>query len=111
MTVYLVCGGRDFSDVSAIRDALNSRSVTAIVHGGAKGADSLAGSWAQDHGIAEIVINPQWRFYGKSAGAIRNGWMLEFVRVDEVLAFKGSTGTANMVRQARVAGIPVTAIR
>lgn len=111
MTVYLVCGGRDFTDLSAIYDALSTRPVTAIVHGGAKGADSIAGAWARSNGIAEIVVNPQWEFYSKVAGSVRNGWMLEFVRVDAVLAFKGGHGTEDMLKQARVAGIPITKIQ
>ena len=111
MTVYLVCGGRDFSDVSRVCDELSARSVTAVVHGGAKGADSIAGDWARENGIAEVVVNPQWAFYNKAAGSVRNGWMLEFVRVDEVLAFKGGNGTADMVKQARIAGVRVTEVK
>jgi ABC-type Fe3+-hydroxamate transport system substrate-binding protein len=44
--------------------------------------------------------------YGPSAGPIRNGRMLEY-KPDLVIAFPGGRGTANMVKQARKAGIAV----
>ncbi len=107
---YLVCGGRDFADRVPLEHELYKRPVGAIVHGGARGADRMAGDWARKNGIPEIRIDANWDFYAKKAGPIRNGWMLEFVRVDVVLAFPGGSGTANMVAKARKAGIPVKEI-
>ncbi len=110
MTVYLVCGGRKFANKGQLYEELDDRPVSAIVHGDAKGADRLAGQWASERGIPEILVPANWIYHHKGAGPIRNGWMLKFVRVDVVLAFPGGTGTANMVSQARAAGIPVKEI-
>ncbi len=107
MTVYLVCGGRDFDDVGLLNATLDDRTVTAVVHGGARGADGMAGAWARRNGVPEIRVDANWDFHKRKAGPLRNGWMLEFVRVDVVLAFPGGTGTADMVRRARKAGVPV----
>lgn len=107
---YLVCGGRDFADRVPLEYELYKRPVGAIVHGGARGADRMAGDWARENGIPEIRVDANWTFHKKAAGPIRNGWMLEFVRVDVVLAFPGGSGTANMVAKAREAGIPVKEI-
>jgi len=51
-----------------------------------------------------------WQQYGKAAGPIRNGKMLlELQRYFDrcVVPFPGGAGTANMVKQAREAGVKV----
>jgi hypothetical protein len=45
---------------------------SAIVSGGAKGADKLAEKYALDHGHSLFVYQPDWERYGKSAGYKRN---------------------------------------
>ena len=107
MTVYLICGGRDFADYRLLKTVLNDRPVTAIGQGGAKGADRMAKAWATKRGIPVIQVDANWLYYGKSAGHLRNGWMLEFARVDAVVAFPGGRGTASMVKTARALSIPV----
>lgn len=107
MTVWLVCGGRDFDDSDWIDKELSARNVTAIVHGSYRGADDLAGQWARSKGIPEIPVPANWHHYKKKAGPIRNGWMIKFTRAEAVLAFPGGSGTENMIEQATEAGIPV----
>lgn len=97
MNVFLVCGGRDFRNRQLLFDTLDSKEVSCIVHGGAEGADSLAGEWAVSRKVPEIVIMAQWKGYGNSAGVIRNQWMLKFTKVTHVIAFPGGRGTANMI--------------
>jgi hypothetical protein len=46
-----------------------------IIHGAARGADRMADSWANAHGI-EVVVCPAWDRQGKAAGPIRNDEML-----------------------------------
>lgn len=108
----LVCGGRDFCDDELMNDTLNEvhgtgRSITAIIQGGASGADFLAAMWATDHNVLCIGVPADWANYGKAAGPIRNRQMLEDCQPDLVLAFPGGRGTADMVRQAKKAGIKV----
>jgi hypothetical protein len=107
----LVCGGRDFSDGAALWRMLDvmhaNNPVTAIIHGAARGADRTAGNWARKNGVEEIACPADWTAYGRAAGPIRNAAMLADHKPDVVLAFPGGAGTADMVRQARRAGVRV----
>lgn len=80
-----------------------------VVHGGAAGADKLAGEWAASRGLPCAEVRALWDYFGNPAGAIRNGWML-LLKPDGVIAFSGNTGTRNMCEQARAAGVPVMEI-
>jgi len=68
----LVCGDRYWADKDAIRRVLEILHPEVVIHGGAKGADSLAGEVANDLNIATEVYPAQWSLYGKGAGPIRN---------------------------------------
>ena len=106
----LVCGGRDYADaehVNATLDALNARGpITCIVHGAASGVDTLAARWAEAHEVYVHAYPAQWKRYGKRAGPLRNADMLDDSPV-LVLAFPGGRGTADMVRRAKAANVPV----
>ena len=106
----IVCGGRDYHDMRAIYAALDRMSakggIGMIIHGGAGGADTLAGAWAFQRCVPCLSVPADWGKHGKAAGPIRNRQMLERV-VDGVVAFPGGDGTADMCRQAREAGVPV----
>lgn len=100
----LVCGGRQFSDLFIVSATLNRithgyDSVT-VIHGGAQGADSLAGEWAKRRGAAVEVYEADWTINGRAAGAIRNRRMFGEGQPDVVVAFAGGRGTEDMVRVA-----------
>lgn len=78
-----------------------------ILHGGASGADRLAGQWAERCGVNNIEFTAHWNQYGKRAGYVRNAQMLEEGKPDLVVAFPGGKGTAMMVKLARDAGVEV----
>ena len=105
MTRILVCGGRDFDDRAALDRMLDvmhaNAPVTAVIHGAARGADSLAGAWARANGIEEIACPADWKTHGRRAGPIRNRAMLTDHKPDVVLVFPGGRGTADMIRQAQ----------
>ena len=107
----LVCGGRDFEDQARLNRVLAElhlrHNITCIIHGGARGADMLAGTWAICSHIQYEVYHADWKRYGRAAGHMRNTEMLVRGRPDAVLAFPGGRGTANMVAQAKRAGIRV----
>lgn len=107
----LICGGRDFDDAAfaaRILDAVHRKHVVKLViHGAARGADTLGGRWAQYNGIEVEKYPAQWGAHGKAAGPLRNAQMLESGRPDAVVAFPGGSGTADMVRRAKAAGVPV----
>jgi len=113
----LVCGSRSFDDAELIRQVLNgvfwgTYDPRCVIHGGAQGADTLAGEWAQGFGIGSKtqVYPADWERHGRAAVPIRNRQMLAQANPDLVVAFidkplEQSKGTADMVRIARAAGV------
>lgn len=106
----IVCGGRDYSDEIAVHNQIVSLPDGCIVvHGGASGADRLAARVASRRGLTVEMYPADWNKHGRAAGVLRNQQMLDF-GADLVIAFPGGRGTADMVRRARKAGIPVREI-
>jgi len=113
----LVCGGRDYLDYKTLTKTLDSivsivedPDTILIIQGGAKGADFLAKVYAYCWGWGGLMCREfpaDWKQYGKAAGGIRNQQMLDEGKPDLVVAFKGGTGTADMVRRAKEAGVEV----
>jgi hypothetical protein len=101
----LVCGGRDYRDYSFVHHVLSTihydTPITLLVQGGARGADTLAKRWAQEHNIPVQQYDAEWEKYGRAAGFIRNSQMLHDTDPDLVVAFPGGPGTLNMVQQAK----------
>ena len=110
----LLCGGRDYSDPARLYAVLDSihrdHVVGEVIHGAARGADSLGATWAKARGIPERAYPADWSKHGKSAGFRRNELMLADGKPDLVVAFPGGKGTAHMVGLAQTAGIPVRKI-
>jgi hypothetical protein len=113
----LVCGDRHWTRASVISRVLleKVRPGDVIIHGAARGADSLAGQLAAGiDGVTVEAYPAEWLRYGRGAGPIRNQQMLNS-GIDLVLAFHASIetsrGTADMVRRAQKAGVPVEIFR
>lgn len=113
----LVCGSRGFTSkrmIGAVLDGLNDGRPLTIIHGAARGADSIAGEWAAHRGVAVEKYPADWSAHGRRAGYIRNAQMLDEGKPDVVLAFmvpEGSKGTQMMVDLARKAGVPTFVIQ
>ena len=111
----LVTGGRNYNDLNNVYRVLNEidgkTRITAIIQGGASGADELARQWAKTVGITPKTYKADWTKYGKAAGPIRNSTMAKESRADLCIAFPGGTGTADMIDKANRAGIPVRDFR
>ena len=107
----IVTGGRDYSARQRLFDTLDAIAdgapIELVAEGGASGADALARDWATSRRIPTVQYRAQWDTYGPSAGPRRNGEMLRDVRPDLVVAFPGGRGTADMVKKAEHAGVPV----
>jgi hypothetical protein len=108
----LVCGGRDYTNKDKVFETLDmikeicenniiNSSEIVIIHGGARGADNLAGMWAKANNIQSNVYLADWKAYGNRAGPIRNQLMLKSENPDIVVAFPGGNGTNHMVSIAR----------
>lgn len=118
--IALICGGRDFALFErgyAFLDAHHARRpITLVVTGldphQPRGADLMGDRWAESRGIDRLVFPPNWVGRGKSGGPYRNGRMLAMMRPEIVFAFPtGGPGTADMMRQARAAGVLVVEAR
>jgi hypothetical protein len=117
----LVCGSRTWTDRPRLWQVLD-RLVTAhgdgqgvLIEGDARGADRLAGQLARERGWRLERYPADWTRQGKAAGLRRNTRMLQQGRPDLVVAFTvgplaASRGTADMVRRAQEAGVPVQVI-
>lgn len=105
----LVCGGRDYRDGLRVRSALSSLPArpTVLIAGGAPGADYQAALWAECNKVKREIYQADWGMHGRAAGPIRNQRMIDEGKPDYVVAFPGGRGTADMVRRAKAAGIPV----
>jgi hypothetical protein len=106
--LILVCGSRSWHDGEAIKSRLRTFGPNAVVmHGGALGADTLAGRAAHDLGLRVWEVKADWKKYGRRAGPLRNIAMLE-KRPDHVLAFWDgkSPGTKHTLDEAERRGIP-----
>lgn len=113
----LCCGSRNWHPRPPIQEAL-MRIKTAlgqrfkVLHGGAVGADTIAGVSADALGLDVEVMRPDWSI-GKHAGLIRNTQMLER-KPDYVIAFWNgqSRGTLDTIQKAvNVYRIPTIIVR
>ena len=112
----LVTGSRDWTDTATIRHTLftvwqeaGSPAMTTLVSGGCPtGADAYAEVVGHGFGWAVERHLAQWDKHGKAAGPIRNKEMVD-AGADVCVAFPnpGSRGTANCMKLAKAAGIPV----
>lgn len=112
----LVCGNRNWRDMSVIERELKKLPIdTLIIHGAARGADALGGFVADKLGFKVKSFPAKWNIYGKAAGPIRNQQMIDEGKPDFVLAFheniNESRGTKDMVNRARGVGIKVEIIK
>lgn len=123
MKKILVCGGRDFGytikggfkvrDNKAINtavDFIKSLNPTSIIQGGAKGADEVGLYTSEVLSIPCETFKADWDTHKKAAGPIRNSQMLVEGKPDLVVAFPGGVGTADMVKKAKKAGVPVVEV-
>lgn len=110
----LITGSRDWNDGQRILDALEWVSTNhppssfTVVHGGARGADTMAHAAAESMGMETEVHPADWDKHGKAAGVIRNQHMVN-LGADICLAFPvgESRGTRHCMGAAHKAGIRV----
>lgn len=111
----LICGGRDYTDAKRIWSVLDhylreADNFEVVIHGAARGADTIGGEWAMARGLRVEAYPANWTQYGNGAGSLRNTQMLRESKPTLVIAFPGGRGTANMVGQAKRAGVAVLEI-
>lgn len=124
----LICGGRDYENWPQFRDEMEKIAFerfartgydpednflydVTVIAGGAKGADDLAYDWAVVNWTKYEEFAADWDKFGDAAGPIRNKQMIDDGKPELVVAFPGGKGTANMIKQAKEAGIEVIDLR
>lgn len=112
----LVTGSRFYTDQLTLYTTLDQyhtkHTFTVLIHGGAKGVDTLAGLWGYRHNIEVRPFMANWKQYGRSAGAMRNQKMIDVAKPELVIAFPliNSIGTIDMIHKAKAANIPTIII-
>jgi hypothetical protein len=112
----LICGARDYSDPLKIKRQVRMLKREfgvdlLIISGGASGADTYARIACSLLGVAFCEFPAAWEFFGRSAGPLRNKWMLRWGSPNRIYVFHDnieiSRGTKDMVNQATKAGVEV----
>ena len=82
-----------------------------IITGGAKGVDTLAEEYADAHGIAKLIIRPEYSLYGRAAPLKRNEQMIYLSDFVLVIWDGISRGSAYAIRYAEKTGKPMRVVR
>jgi hypothetical protein len=105
----IIAGSRNFHHAPTLELAMQEFQLhpEVILHGAARGVDTLAQKYAEAHCISVVAFPAQWDRYGKSAGPIRNNLMA--ARGDALLALwdGSSPGTRHMILAAAQRGLPI----
>ena len=82
------------------------KDINVIVGGHCKGADLLGEKFAGENKIKTLVLKPDWKKYGKSAGFRRNHDIVQ--SSSHIIAFPSQTGsgTQHSIKLAQKLGIP-----
>lgn len=77
----MITGSRKITDEDYIFKCLSSihkrRKFNLLIHGGARGVDTIAEKWASKKGISILKFVPDWKSYGISAAIRRNTVMAD----------------------------------
>jgi len=95
----LITGSRKFDNYKVLKQAieevqkLQGEKITIVLHGGAKGADTLAQNWAEENKVPTQFIKPNYKKYnGKTAPLIRNKELIKLADCTLALYTKKRTG-------------------
>jgi hypothetical protein len=105
----LICGSRSIDSEHLLREALEESKfkVSAIISGGATGADRLGESYAKSLNLPLEIYKPDWKRFRKGAGIIRNKQMVEAADAVISLWDGKSRGTKSTIEYAKKVGKPV----
>ena len=105
----VIAGSRDITDYNILLKAIKECpfQITEVISGRARGVDTLGEQFAEDYGLKLHPFPADWKRLGNAAGPIRNAQMADFA--DAVLCvWDGkSSGTKDMMNQARKRGLPL----
>jgi YspA, cpYpsA-related SLOG family len=102
-----IIGSRGITNYELLKQAAKGLTITAVISGGATGADQLAERYAQENNLPLLIIPPDWDTYGKSAGMMRNAEIVKTAEQMIALWDGQSKGTEGTIQMAKRAGKPV----
>ena len=108
----IITGSRDWVDRPTIEQQITLATLghypdeVVIVHGNARGADTIAAAIATERGMVSEPHPADWRAHGKAAGPIRNAEMVA-CGADAALAFPigpspGTRGCIDLITAAKI---------
>jgi hypothetical protein len=105
----IIAGSRDCRSMKAVLHAVANCgwSITVVLSGAARGADTLGENWAEDHDIPVERFPAEWETRGKGAGFFRNAQMAN--KADALIALWDgkSRGTEHMIRCAKARNLKI----
>ena len=112
----LVCGGQEYADRAKLTEVLDAvlieHEIELLIHGGCPGADTLAGCWAADREVQQVICKG-WPTSERAARVSTVQQMLDILHRGQdclVVAFPGGLGTSVIVGAARVTGVRVVEV-
>lgn len=102
-----VAGGRDYTDVDAIKRALIPYHGWTLITGAARGADLTAETAWRYMQRPYVGVPARWSMYDRSAGPIRNRVIGGEWMPTRMLVFPGGRGTLDAVGVAESFGIEI----
>ena len=106
--ILAITGSRKYNDYQELMQVIKSLApdATTIISGGAKGADTLAAKYANEHKLTLVEIKPDYKKYlARVAPLMRNTTIV--AKADKVIAFYYKTqsgGTLDTAKKAKRAG-------
>ncbi len=99
-----IVGSRDLSvDI----EKYIPENTTEIVSGGARGIDTMAERWADQHNIPKLILKPDYDKYGRSAPIRRNEIIVSAADLVVAVWDGKSRGTKFTIDCAKKRGVPV----
>ena len=105
----IIAGGRDVTNYAYVEAAAKESgfSISEVVSGCARGADTLGEMWAKDNSIPIKKFPADWNSLGKKAGHVRNCQMGDYADALIALWDGQSRGTKHMIDYATKKGLKV----
>lgn len=104
----LIAGSRSITEFDLSEYVSNDADL--IICGGAKGIDTVAEKYADDHRISKLVLRPNYALYGKAAPLKRNEVMIDLADSVLVIWDSKSRGTKYTIDYAKKKEKSVTVV-
>ena len=104
----LIAGSRTIEDFDLSKYI--SPDADLIISGGARGIDSIAEAYADEHSISKLILRPRFDLYGSEAPFKRNEAMVDMADTIFVVWDGISRGTKHMIDYAKKQNKPITLV-